>query len=152
MKKSLLILSIAALSFANVSAQEQESAMPVSNCYYDYYTAFRDRGAKAVSDGVNEVVVTIRKDGACVCLMGKVTVKEGKPINDLYLAREDGTFEKFKFTPHPKYARSEGQFVNYISNGMSPTYLSRNEEMINLFFIKALNDKQAHYKTAPPVK
>ena len=28
-------------------------------------------------------------------LIGKISVKEGKPFNDLMLAREDGTFEKF---------------------------------------------------------
>jgi hypothetical protein len=144
MKKIFLSLAFVLAAMLNLSAQ-------TTDCYNEYYAAFRDRGAKKVPDGVNEVIVSIRIDGQCKCFVGKITVTNGKPVNDLMLLHEDGTYTKFEFTPHPKYARSESTFKNYISNGMSPTYLSVNDELINLFFIKALNDKPAQYKTAPPV-
>jgi len=147
--KNLILLGLILALTTPLIAQDNE---PVTSCYFEYYSAFRDRRAKAVPDGTQRVVVSIRKDGACTCLLGRITVQGGVPKNSLELEREDGTFEKFEFTPHPKYERSETRFVNYISNGMSPTYLSYNEEMINLFFIDYLNPVPAHYKAAPPLK
>ena len=148
MKKTLIVI-LWLLSTPALIAQDGTTA---NNCYTEYYTAFRDRGAKPVPDGVQEVVVSVRKDGACKCMLGKITVRNGVPVNDLMLEREDGTFERFNFTPSEKYAKSETRFKNYISNGMSPTYLSNNEELINLFFIKFLNDKPANYKKAPGIQ
>ena len=147
--KKVCFLLIALVSALSLRAQDE---MPAGNCYTEYYTAFRDRGAKHVPDGVTKVIVSIRKEGSCKCLVGKITVKNGVPVNDLQLEREDGTFDRYKFVPSPKYQNSESRFKNYISNGMSPTYLSYNEEMINLFFIDYLNPTPANYKTAPHLK
>jgi hypothetical protein len=148
MKKTFLLLSFAVCAVIESNAQTPPQ---VSNCYTEYYTAFRDRGSKAVPDGPTDVVVSIRKDNFCTCFMGKITVKNGKPVNDLKVAREDGTYQRFYFVPHAKYNSTEGKILNYISNGMSPGYMSSNEELINLFFINYLNDIPAKYKTAPAI-
>jgi len=149
MKKILLQLL---LIFTAVTGLNAQSQVEVSNCYNDYYKAFRDRGAKPVPDGSTQVVVAIRKDGMCSCLMGIITVRNGVPVNDLLIAKEDSSYIKFAFTPHTKYTTGEANFTNFIANGMSPTYYSSNEELINLFFIKYLNDKPAKYVNAPPIK
>lgn len=146
MKKIFLIL-IFIVCARNIQAQEKST-----NCYTEYYTVFRDRGANVVPDGQNDVVVSIRKDGVCTCVLGKITVKGGKPINDLILDREDGTYEKFSFTPNSSYSKGETILENGVFNGMSPTYFSSNDESINLFFIKALKEKKGTYKQAPSIK
>ena len=148
MKKVILLLAILLSGYFTLSAQEISTK---GTCYNEYYSAFRDRGAKQVPDGETRVVVSVRKDYDCVCFMGKIKVVNGKPTNSLVLEREDGTVEKFEFVPHPKYSKSETKFVNYILNGMSPTYLSSNDEMINLFFVDYLNPVPAKYKLAPAV-
>ena len=141
------------LVFALISILPAFAQNPAYNCYTEYYIAFRDRGARPVPDGVHKVVVSLRKEGACTCLLGKISVKEGKPVNDLQLEKEDGTLEKFVFVPSERYSKSETRFLNYVSNGMSPTYLSANEELIDLFFYEFLNDaKSSGFKHAPPVK
>jgi hypothetical protein len=146
--KKIFLLIFAAICIVDLYAQQPAT----QNCFNEYYTAFRDRGADPVADGVNEVVVCIRKEGNCTCVLGKITVKDGKPINDLMLAKEDGTYEKFNFTPHSLYKTEVTNFENGIFNGMSPTYFSSNDESINLFFIKALKPKKGNYKQAPAIK
>jgi len=148
MKKAFILLSLIVSSIVNINGQTTTK----ENCYNDYYTVFRDRGAKDVPDGNNEVVVTIRKDGECVCLMGKITVKDGKPVNDLMLLKEDATYEKFPFVPSPKYSKNEVTMQNFIHNGMSPSYLSANDEIINLFFVKYLNEHPVKFRSAPVIK
>jgi hypothetical protein len=147
MKNFLILLLI--LVTGIVSSNGQSSS---NSCYDDYYTVFRDRGAKQVTDGSNEVVVTIRKENQCICILGKITVKNGKPINDLVLLKEDSTYEKFPFVPSPKYSKNEVTMQNFIHNGMSPSYLSANDEIINLFFIKYLNDHPVKFRSAPVIK
>jgi hypothetical protein len=149
MKKVILVLSFVVSGAWSLSAQTAATAQ--ENCYHEYYAAFRDRGAKAVPDGEIKVVVSVRKENDCTCFMGKIKVVAGKPTNSLLIEREDGTFQRFEFVPHPKYQKSETKFTNYIMNGMSPTYLSSNDEMINLFFIDYLNPVPAKYKVAPAV-
>jgi hypothetical protein len=149
MKKVILLLSFVISGVLSLSAQEVATK---GTCYNEYYAAFRDRGSLPVPDGERRVVVSIRKDYDCICFMGRIKVVGGKPTNSLVIERQDSTFERFEFVAHPKYARSETKFVNYILNGMSPTYLSSNDEMINLFFIDYLRPIPAKYKEAPPIQ
>ena len=145
--KKIFLPIIITFCVSNLYAQNPAT----DNCYFEYYAAFRDRGADKVPDGVNDVIVSIRKDGVCTCIQGKITVKGGKPINELKLEKEDGTYEKFEFKPNAVYVNKVTNFENGIFNGMSPTYFSSNEESINLFFIKALRPKKGNYKHAPPI-
>lgn len=148
MKKNLqflLALSILLIgSTIGVNAQ--------STCYDDYYKLFTERGATAIPDGTHEVVVSIRDGNKCDCLMGKVEVKDNQIVNTLGVLLEDGSVKKIGMKLNSRYKATENPAILFldITNGMSSTFLSDDNKMINMFFVKQLNPKAKAFKLAPP--
>src|SRR5450432_1718837 len=89
-----LITSLLILFMAPVFAQTKPSAAPPKNCYGEWYTLFRERGAKQIPDGTQEVVISLRGDNS-QCFMGKVEVVNGKIKTPLYVQKQDGSYETF---------------------------------------------------------
>jgi hypothetical protein len=151
-KKTLL----AAFLMLLVSTVFAQTKAPSANkdCYGEWYTLFRERGAKPIPDGTQEIVISIRKDGYSQCFIGKVDVENGKLKLPVHIAKEDGTFESLaatglKLDPSSIAANSPDALTT-ITDGMSVTAYTTDHETIKLFFYKFVNDKPKKNKVAPP--
>ncbi len=140
----LLVTSILVFGSAiNTNAQ--------SNCYEEYVKVFTDRGASQVPDGTHEVVFTVREGNKADCYMGKVEVKNNQIINTLGVILEDGSLKKMGVKLNAKYNDANNPAILYmdIVNGMSSAFLSDDNKLINVFFLKQLNTKAKSIKLAP---
>lgn len=145
MKKTLttlaLIIGMAGLSNAQTTTATKKSE-PESNCYLKWAQKFEERGADEVTDGVyTDVIITFRNGSEAQCFNGKCEVKEGKVIA-MYIKLENGTYELVK-----KKLRYE--FPVTITNGISKTILTVDDELINVMFIKKIKPKKAGPEVAP---
>lgn len=115
---------------------------------------FRDRGAKPIPDGTQEIIISIRKEGYSQCFMGKVDVAGGKLKLPVLVAKEDGTYETLAesgLTLDPaSVAAKTPDALTTITDGMSVTAYTTDHETIKLFFYKFVNDKPKKNKVAPP--
>lgn len=136
MKKILLALVL--LSPIFLSAQSE------SDCFQKYAKVFEVRGANEVPDGTYEdVVITIRKGSFTDCLMGRVTVKGGLVLrNSISLIFVDGSYEPFR-------RAYKGDDLITITNGMSKTLITEDDELIKILFISAIKPKKKAFKKAP---
>ena len=129
---------------------------PAKDCYGEWYTLFRERGAKKIPDGTQEVVISIRKEGFSKCFMGKVDVENGRLVPPVYVAKQDGTFETLgqtglKLDPLSVAAKDPNALTT-ITDGMSITAYTDDHEVVKLFFYKYVNTAASMNKEAPPVK
>jgi hypothetical protein len=147
MKKTITTLfTVLALS-AFVKAQNatgSKAPEQETNCYLKWAQKFEDRGAEDVADGVyTDVIITFRNGSEADCFNGKCEVKEGKIIA-MYIKLEDGNYELIK-------KKFRYDFPITITNGMSKTVLTFEDELINVLFIKKIKPKKAGFvKAAEP--
>ncbi len=136
--KTLLIAIFSLFVITNLAAQES------NNCYQDYAKIFETRGADEVADGTyDNVVITIRKGTFADCFIGKVTVSNGKiDGNNIQIQLVDKTFEQLD--KKSKYDK----FLN-ITNGISKTMVTVEDELINVMFVKSIKPKKKAYNRAP---
>jgi len=151
---ALLMLFISPV-FAQTKAASSAKAAPSSkDCYGEWYTLFRERGAKPIPDGTQEIVISIRKDNYAQCFMGKVDVENGKIKMPVYLAKEDGSFQTLSETglqlDPASIAAKDPASLTSITDGMSVTAYTTDHETVKLFFYKFVNDKPKKNKVAPP--
>jgi len=136
------ILSIALLTNAQTAAKKTTPSDPDNNCYLKWAQKFEERGAEDVADGVyTDVIITFRNGSDAQCYNGKCEVKEGKVIA-MYIKLENGSYEQVK-----KKLRYE--FPVTITNGISKTVLTVDDELINVLFIKKIKPKKAGPEKAP---
>ena len=154
MIKFKIICSAAILTlFISPVFAQTNTASPAVDCYGEWYTLFRDRGAKPVPDGTQEIIISIRKDGYGQCFIGKVDVESGKLKLPVYIAKEDGTFETLSETglrldPSSMSAKTPDALIS-ITDGMSVTAYTTDHETVKLFFYKFVNDMPKKNKVAP---
>jgi hypothetical protein len=147
---------IAGLLMVLVSPVFGQTKAPAANkdCYGEWYTLFRERGAKPIPDGTQEVVISIRKDGYSQCFMGKVDVENGKLKPPVLIAKDDGTFESLAQTGLKLDPASIGgkdpETLTTITDGMSVTAYTADHETVKIFFYKFVNAKGSKNKVAPP--
>jgi hypothetical protein len=146
---------LAALLILLVTPAFSQTKAPSANkdCYGEWYTLFRERGAKPIPDGTQEVIISIRKDGYSQCFLGKVDVEGGRLKLPVQVAKEDGTFETLgesglKLDPASIAAKTPDALTT-ITDGMSVTAYTTDHETIKLFFYKFVNDKPKKNKVAP---
>ncbi len=158
MIRSKKILTAALLMFfiAPVFAQTKPKPTPpaAKDCYGEWYSLFRDRGAQPVTDGTHEIIISIRKEGYSQCFMGKVAVAGGKIKLPVLVAKEDGSFETLaetglKIDPASELTKNPDALTT-ITDGMSVTAYTTDQESVKLFFYKFINDKPKKNKVAPP--
>jgi len=142
MKKTLTLIAIfTSISFLS-SAQSKKGNDDESNCYLKWAQKFEERGAEDVADGsYTDVIITFRNGSDAQCYNGKCDVKEGKVIA-MYTKLENGSYEQVK-----KKLRYD--FPVTITNGMSKTVLTLDDELINVLFIKKIKPKKAGPEKAP---
>jgi len=152
MKKIKIILGVLFVLglYTGFKAQDKK------NCYIDYLTLFKDRGAKVVKDGVQNVVVTSRNsDGtACTSMVGTIEVKGGKIAGNLLVKTLSGDMVKPNDKLHENYfVTNDPMKADFsITNGMSATFLTQKKDVVNIFFIDFLNDKMPALQEAPKAK
>jgi hypothetical protein len=155
MKIKLTILFVFGF-LANAFSQEGLSLhlKGIEGCYLDYYAAFANRGAKPVTDGDHEVVISIIFQDKSDCYMGKVTVKEGKFITPVLIQKEDMSFAPlstiFKNLNQVWLAQQDRETLNEINDGMSKMFISEQGYMVQLFFPGFINATSGVNRKAPP--
>ena len=150
--KTIFGVALLTLLMAPVFAQTK-AATPAVDCYGEWYTLFRDRGAKPIPDGTQEIVISIRKEGYGQCYLGRVDVESGRLKLPVYIAKEDGSFETLSATglqldPASMAAKTPDALTS-ITDGMSVTAYTTDHETVKIFFHKFLNDKPKKNKVAP---
>ncbi len=136
--KYLLLAFLISSGLTELSAQDNKS------CYQKYAHVFEVRGSKSIEDGTHEnVIVTIRKGSFADCFVGKVKVVNGFVVlNSIQLSFVDGSFEKFD-----RSYQDKDPVV--ITNGISKTMITKDEELVNVMFVDAIKPKKKAFKRAP---
>lgn len=146
MKKTIttLFLVLGVSAFVNAQSPDTKKPEEETNCYLKWAKKFEDRGADDVADGTYaDVIITFRNGSEAECYNGKCDVKEGKVVA-MYRKMEDGNYELIK-----KKLRYD--FPITITNGMSKTVLTFEDELINVLFVKKIKPKKAGFvKAAEP--
>lgn len=158
LKKTLtaaLLILLVSSAFAQTKAPAAKTPAANKDCYGEWYTLFRERGAKPIPDGTQEIIISIRKDGYSQCFMGKVDVENGKLKPPVLIAKDDGSFESLAATglklDPASLAAKDPDALSTITDGMSVTAYTSDHETVKLFFYKFVNAKGAKNKVAPPV-
>ncbi len=123
------------------------------DCYTEYYDAMKTKGAKAVTDGMQEVVIALKGPNGCRCFLGQIEVVGGKIRPPLFFQQDDGQYRQVStmgkkleaafvasMTPEELYA---------IKDGMSIVFRTSDQEYGRLFFYKFANKGGAQNKVAP---
>ena len=148
--KSTFTILICLLSIG-LFAQSAKPA-PGDNCFKEWYALFKERGAKPVADGTQDVIITLRSSDYSECFMGQIVVAGGKLNGKLQIQKLDGTYEEFDKKVSSAYQNVRGALredLREINNGMSASVTLNSGEIIRLFFYKSLADKPKANKKAP---
>ncbi len=158
MKKiSTLFFGLAMLSafvtFGQAPAKKPATSSTSGSCFSEWHTLFRERGAKPVTDGTHEVIVTVRGEDNSECYLGKATVADGKIVPPLLVQKQDGSFESYATLGKkldPSWVASQNKETIYeITDGMSVTFYTSDKEIGKIFFYTFVNDKPKANKKAP---
>ena len=141
MKKLILTIALFIGVIIALSAQGAKKVDEESNCYIKWAQKFEARGAEDVADGVyTDVIVTFRRGSDSECFNGKCDVKDARIIA-MYTKLEDGTYALI--TKKLRY-----DFPVTITNGMSKTVPTMDDELINVLFVKKIKAKKAGFEKA----
>jgi hypothetical protein len=127
-------------------------SVPGTNCYKQWYDAFSARGAKPVTDGTQEVVITFKSGESYHCFMGKVEVSGGRIKPPLYVQSENGEYKTFASLGKKldaDFVAAEGDHLWRIADGMSVLFKTADNEYGRLFFYKFVNKGTQTNKPAP---
>ncbi|HTL81694.1 MAG TPA: hypothetical protein VL651_08315 [Bacteroidia bacterium] len=124
------------------SASSTTATTTPENCYTKWEAKFQERGADDVKDSTyNDVIITVRTGADAHCYNGKVVVKGGCVVT-MYRQLQDGSFEEYK--PKAKF-----DVPITITNGISKTLLTKDDDLVNVIFPKTLKPKKVGYSSAP---
>jgi hypothetical protein len=163
--KSLLLLLLIA-PFAVVAQKPgtpqkgstQSGGSQNSDCFKEWYTLMRERGAAEVTDGTHDVILTVRntQEGTSRCYMGRAEVRNGKLTRPLLVQKEDGSYDSFASTGKgldPGFAKSmTEEELAVISDGMSINFNLSGGEFARVLFYTFINPKPKGLKQAPSPK
>jgi len=123
------------------------------DCYAQYHEAIRMRGAKTVTDGMQQVVIALKGADGCNCFMGQIEVLGGKIKPPLYVQAENGEYKAASIVSkkvEPAFAASMTPDELYsIKDGMSIVFRTADQEYGRLFFYKFVNKGPQSNKMAP---
>jgi len=127
-------------------------AGPASDCFRDWYSLFKERGANPVADGTHDVIITLRNGNYSQCFLGRIDVASGKLAGKLLVQKVDGSYEEFDKKVSAAYQDETGTLkaeLRDINNGMSASVTLTDGEIIRLFFYNAIAEKPKANKKAP---
>jgi hypothetical protein len=150
---SVFILSFMVCFFAQ-GQTKQPAKQPTASgdCFKQWYSLFKERGANAVSEGVNDVIITLRNADYSECFMGRIEVTNGRISGKLQIQKVDGSYAEFDKRVSASYQNAEGTLkedLRDVINGMSASVALSDGEFIRLFFYKTLAEKPVANKKAP---
>lgn len=124
------------------------------DCYTVWYEFMRSRGAKKVTDGKQPVVIALKSEESCTCLMGQVEVVNGRIKPPLLVQQESGEFRPLSVTGKKldaAFVAAMGEEQLYsIMEGMSIVFkTSSGQEYGRLFFYSFANKGAQSNKEAP---
>lgn len=137
MKKIITLLSlfVVSLSFA------QEKVVEL-NCFNKWSQKFEERGSEEVADGTyTDVIITFRHGASAECFEGKAVVKE-KKVDTFFILLDDGSFDQVI-----RVWKNDIKDVS-ITNGVSKTLITKDNQLINIIWPKKLKAKKAGFKKA----
>jgi hypothetical protein len=147
--------ALAALREDSIKKVKADSlaALAKKDCYQAWYEVMRARGAKPVTDGMQQIVIALKDTVNCNCFMGQVEVAGGKIKPPLYVQQENGEYRPItvmgkKIEPAFAAAMGEDQ-LHSISEGMSIVFRTTDNEYGRIFFYKFVNKSAQSNKTAP---
>lgn len=129
-----------------------------SNCFKEWYSLFRERGAAAVTDGTHDVIISLRdsESGTSQCYLGRVDVANGKMKRPIMIQKADGSYEPFATLGKgvdPGFLKSMSEDdMMAIADGMSVNFLLSGGEYGRIFFYTFINEKPKALKQAPPAR
>ena len=113
----------------------------------------RSRGAKAVTDGMQPVVIALKSNEGCHCFVGRVEVAAGKIKPPLYFQQENGEYRQVSAVGkrlEPAFTSSMSPDELYsIKDGMSIVFRTVDQEYGRLFFYTFVNKGATSNKAAP---
>lgn len=125
---------------------------PPKDCYAVWYEFMRIRGAKRVSDGMQPVVIALKGEVSCTCLMGQVEVVNGRIKPPLFVQQESGEYRALNVTGRKldaAFVTAIGDELYAISEGMSIVFKTTGQEYGRLFFYTFANKGAQSNKEAP---
>lgn len=128
------------------------------DCFKEWYNLFRERGAATVTDGTQDVIISLRNTvaGVSQCYMGRVEVAGGKIKRPIMIQKVDGSYEPFATLGKgldPGFIKSMTEDeMNTIADGMSVNFLMAGGEFGRIFFYTFLNEKPKALKQAPSAR
>jgi hypothetical protein len=151
--KLIFTLLIGLVSIGAV-AQASQAKSPASSgdCFRDWYTLFKERGALPVADGTHDVIITVRNGNFSDCYMGRITVTGNKLSSKLLVQKVDGTYEEYGKSVSKSFQNTEGTLredLREVNNGMSESITLNDGEVIRLFFFRSIAEKPKSNKKAP---
>lgn len=152
MRKTLLLIAFACMVSASFGQSRPAAPASSGNCFKDWYSLFKERGADPVPDGINDVIITIRNGDISDCFMGKVEVKGGVMTSPLQIQKVDGSWEEFDKRASAAYLGTDNRLkeeFRTVADGMSLSVPLADGELIRLFFYNSLRDKPKGNKRAP---
>jgi hypothetical protein len=142
--------SLAKLRADSIAKVEAEAK---KDCYTKWYETVRSRGAKTVTDGMQDVVIALKSETECNCFVGQVEVAGGKIKPPLMVQQENGEYRSFNVVGKKidaGFATAMGEDQLYaISEGMSIVFRTTDNEYGRLFFFKFVNKSAQSNKAAP---
>lgn len=147
---TILVCFLSLTVFAQSGAAKQSAP---SNCFKEWYTLFKERGANPIPDGTQDVVITVRGNDYSECFMGKIDVAGGKIVpKSLHIQKVDGSYEEYDKKVGAAFQNEQGvlkEELRDVANGMSAAVNLADGENVRLFFYKFLADKPKANKKAP---
>ena len=124
------------------------------DCYTEYYEIMRTRGAKPVTDGMQQVVIAFKSpDGSCLCFMGQIEVLGHKIKPPLYFRKENGEYKPVSTVGKKLEAAFAGSMspdeLYTIKDGMSIVFRTSDNEYGRLFFYQFVNKGSLGNTVAP---
>jgi len=123
------------------------------DCYAEYYDIVRGRGAKAVTDGMQPVVIALKSNEGCHCFLGRVEVVAGKIKPPLFFQLENGEYRQVssagKRLESAFSASMSPDELYSIKDGMSIVFRTIDQEYGRLFFYTFVNKGATSNKPAP---
>jgi hypothetical protein len=150
--KLILAVLINFLSVGLFAQGSSSKAVSSSDCFRDWYTLFKERGALPVADGTHDVIITVRNGNISDCYMGRINVTSGKLSSKLLVQKVDGSYEEYGKTVSKAFQNAEGTLIEEfreVNNGMSASITLSDGELIRLFFFKSIAEKPKSNKKAP---
>lgn len=148
----IILFSVSVFAQTQTKPAAKPAAKPAGDCFKQWYSLFKERGATPVPDGVNDVIITLRNNEYTECFMGRVEVTNGRLTGRLQVQKVDGSYEEFDKRVSASYQNEQGTLkedLRDITNGMSASVTLSDGDYIRLFFYKSLAGKPAANKKAP---